>query len=125
MNPTVPVHVSNNINKCVSEALEPLGITDLNSLFWVVHPGGQRILEGIETELKLEKERMLVTRHVLAQYRNTVSGSVFFVMDEMRKKSKEEEKATTGEGVEFGVGLAFGPGLTIETSVFRAIAIPN
>jgi chalcone synthase len=125
LNPSVPLQISKHISKCVSEALGPLGITDSNSLFWVVHPGGQKILERIETVLNLEKDKMLVSKYVLAQYGNTASGSVFFVMDEMRKQSKTEGKATTGKGAEFGVALAFGPGLTIESAVLRALPIPN
>ncbi|KAF3325177.1 stilbene synthase [Carex littledalei] len=124
MAPTVPMHITNNIRKCVSKAFEPLGISDWNSLFWIVHPGGQKILDGIETELKLEKEKLLPSRHVLAEFGNMASGSVIFVMDEMRKRSRKEGKATTGEGAEFGVLLGFGPGLTIETAVLRALTIP-
>ena len=42
------------------------------------------------------------------------------IMDEMRKRSFKEEKATTGEGLEWGVLLGFGPGLTVETVVLRS-----
>ncbi|XP_078165984.1 stilbene synthase 3-like [Carex rostrata] len=124
LDPAVPMHITNNIRKCLSKAFEPLGISDWNSLFWIVHPGGRKILDGIETELKLKEEKLLPTRHVLAEYGNMASGSLIFVMDEMRKRSKKERKATTGEGAEFGVLLGFGPGLTIETAVVRALAVP-
>jgi predicted naringenin-chalcone synthase len=53
-----------------------------------------------------------------------MSGSVFFVMDEMRKRSRKEGKATTGKGAEIGVLLGFGPGITIETVVLRAFPVP-
>lgn len=101
----------------------PLGITDWNSLFWIVHPGGNKILDSIETELKLEKEKLVATRHVLAGFSNIASGGVIFIMDEMRKRSMKEGNATTGEGAEFVVLLGFGPGLTIETVVLGALAI--
>ncbi|XP_078152832.1 chalcone synthase 8-like [Carex rostrata] len=125
LSPSVPIHITNNIRKCLSKAFEPLGISDWNSLFWIVHPGGRKILDGIETQLNLEKEKLLPSRHVLAEFGNMESGSVIFVMDEMRTRSRKEGKATTGEGAEFGVLLGFGPGLTIETVVLRALAIPN
>jgi chalcone synthase/stilbene synthase len=124
LDPNVPLHLTNNMRKCVSKAFEPLGISDWNSLFWIVHPGGRKILDGIENELKLKKEKLLPTRHVLAEYGNMASGSLIFVMDEMRKRSKKERKTTTGEGAEFGVLLGFGPGLTIETAVVRAMEVP-
>lgn len=40
--PSIPMHISENIGGCVEEVLKPLGITDLNSLFWIVHPGGPK-----------------------------------------------------------------------------------
>ncbi|XP_078161689.1 stilbene synthase 4-like [Carex rostrata] len=122
--PSVPMHITNNIKKCVSKAFQPLGISDWNSLFWIVHPGGRKILDGIETELQLEKEKLLPTRHVLAEFGNMASGSVIFVMAEMRNRSRKEGKATTGDGAEFGVLLGFGPGITIEAAVLRALPIP-
>ncbi|XP_052486214.1 chalcone synthase-like [Gossypium raimondii] len=40
----------------------------------------------------------------------------------MRKMSVLEGKATTGEGLEWGVLFEFGPGLTVETLVLRSFA---
>ncbi|KAJ4786839.1 Stilbene synthase [Rhynchospora pubera] len=125
LKPSVPIHITNNIKECLSKVFEPLGITDWNSLFWIVHPGGRKILDGIENELKLDKERLVATRQILQEYGNILSGGVIFVMDEMRKRSKEQGMTTTGEGAEFGVLLGFGPGITIETSILRSMQIPT
>ncbi|KAJ4813230.1 Chalcone synthase [Rhynchospora pubera] len=125
LSPDVPRHIANGIGKCISDAFAPLEITDWNSLFWIVHPGGRKILDDVEGALKLEKDKFFVSRHVLAEYGNVASASVFFVMDEMRRRSKKEGKATTGEGKGLGVLLGIGPGLTIETVVLRAFAVPN
>ena len=57
---------------------------------------------------------------MLREYGNFVSSCVFFVMDEMRKKSSKEEKATIGKGLEWGVYLGFGLGLTVEAVVLRS-----
>ncbi|RVW18230.1 Chalcone synthase [Vitis vinifera] len=81
---------------------------------------GRAILDQIEAKLSLEKEKLEVSRHVLREYGNIVSSCVFFVMDEMRKKVFQRRKATTGEGLEWGVLLGFGPGLTVETVVLRS-----
>ena len=116
----VPNLIFECIDKCMVEAFGPLGINDWNSLFFIIHPGGRAILDQIEAKLSLEKEKLEVSRHVLREYGNIVSPCVFFVMDEMRKKSFKEEKATTGEGLEWGVLLGFGPGLTVETVVLRS-----
>ncbi|WKA06883.1 hypothetical protein VitviT2T_024762 [Vitis vinifera] len=116
----VPNLIFEYIEKCMVEAFGPLGINDWNSLFFIVHPGGRAILDQIEAKLSLKKEKLEVSRHVLREYGNIVSSCVFFVMDEMRKRSFKEEKATTGEGLEWGVLLGFGPGLTVETVVLRS-----
>ncbi|KAJ4760773.1 Chalcone synthase [Rhynchospora pubera] len=102
LSPDVPRHIANGIGKCISDAFAPLEITDWNSLFWIVHPGGRKILDDVEGALKLEKDKFFVSRRVLAEYGNVASASVFFVMDEMRRRSKKEGKATTGEGKGLG-----------------------
>ncbi|KAK2966799.1 hypothetical protein RJ640_007647, partial [Escallonia rubra] len=42
-------------------------------------------------------------------------------MDEMRKSSAKDELKTTGQGLEWGVLLGFGPGLTVETVVLHSV----
>jgi predicted naringenin-chalcone synthase len=123
VSPTVPKHISENITWCVEEMLKPFDITDLNSLFWVVHPGGPKIVNMIEEKLGLDKDKLNMTRKVLSDVGNLSSATVLFVMNEMRKKSINEGKATTGDGLEFGMLFAFGPGLSVEAVVLRSVPI--
>ncbi|XP_059459487.1 chalcone synthase-like [Corylus avellana] len=120
----VPEIISKNIEKSLVEAFAPLGIRDWNSLFWVAHPGGSAILDQVELKLGLKEEKLRGTRHVLSEYGNMVSACVLFILDEMRKNSVEQGKATTGEGLEWGVLFGFGPGLTVETVVLHSIPVP-
>ncbi|CAL4992900.1 unnamed protein product [Urochloa decumbens] len=129
----VPGLISKNIEKALEEAFKPLGITDWNSIFWVAHPGGPAILDQVEEKVKLDKERMRATRHVLSEYGNMSSACVLFILDEgvggepnvpeMRKRSAEDGRATTGEGFDWGVLFGFGPGLTVETVVLHSVPI--
>ena len=48
---------------------------------------------------------------------------MIFVLDEMRKKSMEEVKTTTGDGLEWGVLFGFEPSLTMETFMLRSFPI--
>nr|QBF29344.1 chalcone synthase [Crocus sativus] len=121
----VPGLISKNIEKSLTEAFAPLGVEDWNSLFWVAHPGGPAILDMVEEKLGLEKGKMRATREVLKEYGNMSSACVIFIMDEMRKKSKEEGKGTTGEGLDLGVLFGFGPGLTVECVVMKSFPIPT
>nr|AYK27184.1 chalcone synthase [Juglans sigillata] len=119
----VPGLISKNIEKSLVEAFTPIGISDWNSLFWIAHPGGPAILDQVEAKLGLKEEKMRATRQVLSEYGNMSSACVLFILDEMRKKSAKEGKATTGEGLEWGVLFGFGPGLTVETIVLHSVPI--
>lgn len=119
----VPVMISNNIEDCLVKCFDRIGVTDWNSLFWMVHPGGPTILNGIEVKLKLKEEKLKATWHVLSEFGNMSSPTVMFVMDEVRKRSRDEGKTTTGDGLEWGVLVGFGPGLTMETIVLRSFPI--
>ncbi|GAU48069.1 hypothetical protein TSUD_324920 [Trifolium subterraneum] len=119
----VPGIISKNIEKSLVEAFAPIGINDWNSIFWVAHPGGPAILDQVEEKLRLKAEKLQSTRHVLSEYGNMSSACVLFILDEMRKRSKEEGKITTGEGLEWGVLFGFGPGLTVETVVLHSVPV--
>ncbi|OAY37152.1 hypothetical protein MANES_11G079070v8 [Manihot esculenta] len=119
----VPKLISENIEKCLVQAFSPIGISDWNSIFWIAHPGGPAILEQIEMKLNLKQEKLRASWHVLREYGNMSSASVFFIMDEMRNKSVEEGNCSLGEGLEWGVLFGFGPGLTVETVVLRNISM--
>ncbi|XP_077210593.1 chalcone synthase 1-like [Tasmannia lanceolata] len=119
LQPEIPTHIATNVGKVLADAFEPFGISDWNSLFWVVHPGGRAILDGMETELGLRPDKLSSARKVLKEYGNMWSACVFFVMDAMRKRSVREGLDTVGDGLEWGVLFGFGPGLTAETIVLR------
>ncbi|CAL5186754.1 unnamed protein product [Lathyrus oleraceus] len=119
----IPDIISNDIDKVLLEAFQPLGIRDYNSIFWIAHPGGPTILDKIEEKLTLKPEKLRCARKILSEYGNMSSACVLFSLNEMRKKSSQNRLKTTGEGLEWGVLLSFGPGLTIETIVLRSIVI--
>ncbi|XP_021762431.1 chalcone synthase [Chenopodium quinoa] len=119
----VPGLISKNINKALEEAFTPLGISDWNSIFWIAHPGGPAILDQVEAKLGLKEEKLTATRNVLSEFGNMSSACVLFILDEMRKKSMKEGKATTGDGLDWGVLFGFGPGLTVETVVLHSVPL--
>ncbi|XP_020532038.1 chalcone synthase-like [Amborella trichopoda] len=63
------------------------GITYWNTLFYVVHPGGPRILDKMEDDLKLKPEKLRAACHVLREYENMWSATMFVVLDEIQKSS--------------------------------------
>ncbi|KAK1422130.1 hypothetical protein QVD17_25031 [Tagetes erecta] len=116
----VPKLISENIENILKHALSPLGLSDWNSLFWIVHPGGRAVLEQVELKLNLDEQKLRASKHVLSEYGNLIGACGLFVIDEMRNKSLEDGKSTTGEGLDWGVLFGFGPGLTIETVVLHS-----
>ncbi|KAK8671423.1 hypothetical protein V6N13_038019 [Hibiscus sabdariffa] len=124
----LPKVIAENIEQCLIQTFLPLGVEDLNKLFYVVHPGGPAVLKQIEEKLGLGKDKLKASWHVLSEYGNMWSPSVLFVLDEMRKNTTKQGEvvaaAATGlpEGLEWGVLLAFGPGVTVETLVLRSLA---
>lgn len=92
---------------------------ELNELFWVVHPGGPAILNRVEKKLGLLPEKLESSRRALMEYGNTSSNTVFYVMDNMRKKA-----AGGAAAEEWGLVLAFGPGITFEGILARSLLLP-
>ncbi|KAJ0962820.1 hypothetical protein J5N97_027942 [Dioscorea zingiberensis] len=119
----LPNIVAKNLEMSLAEVFEPLGISDWDDLFYIVHPGGPAILDKAEEQLKLKPGKLRATRHVLSEYGNMSSATVLFIMDEVRRRSAEEKKGTTGEGREWGVLFGLGPGLTMEMVVLRSVPL--
>ncbi|KAF0889148.1 hypothetical protein E2562_022419 [Oryza meyeriana var. granulata] len=107
---------ADNIKQCLSDALEPLGLKDVdwNNLFWVVHPGGS-ILDHIERALRLKQGKLAASRRVLRESGNMLGSTLMFVLDEEHRRMEEE-----GDGADWGVMIGFGPGFTIETMVLHS-----
>ncbi|RZS22503.1 hypothetical protein BHM03_00055289, partial [Ensete ventricosum] len=60
---------------------------------------------AIESKLGLHPEKLSTARHVFAESGNMQSATVYFVMDEVRKRSAVEGRATTGDGLQLGGAL--------------------
>jgi predicted naringenin-chalcone synthase len=76
----------------------------------------------VEARLSLEEEKLRASHHILSEYRNNMSTAyVLFILDETRKRSVEEGKATTGGGLDLGILFGLGPGLTVETVVLHGV----
>lgn len=115
----VPMLIGQNIEKCLFDAFS--GFDDApcswNDLFWAVHPGGRQILDNIDNELKLDAGKLAASRHVLREYGNMSGATIIFVLDELRRRRKEDSDNLLLP--EWGAMLAFGPGITIEAMVLR------
>jgi len=130
LNRDLPLLVSSNIQKLAKKALVNARVLTADDdgdwaagLFWAVQPGGREILDKVESRFGLRKEKLAASREVMRQYSNTLSSCIVLILDEIQRRSAEQGLHTAGEGLEWGLLLAFGPGITVETIVLHAL--PN
>lgn len=116
----VPEMISKNIANCLKEAFGPPwgGLLELHLLGCL--PGMAADTEPGGDQAKDAAERLRASRQVMKVDGNMSSATLLFVMEEMRRRSVEDGAATTGEGLEWGVLLGFGPGVIVETMVLRS-----
>ncbi|CAK9142893.1 unnamed protein product [Ilex paraguariensis] len=116
----LPQIIEDHIEEFCSKLMEIVGYCeeDYNKMFWAVHPGGPAILNRLEKKLDLVPEKLSASRRALADYGNASSNTIVYVLEYMleeKKKMKEEGR----EDSEWGLVLAFGPGVTFEGILAR------
>lgn len=77
---------------------------------WAVHPGGKAILNGVEKACNLGPEHLWASWSVLKLYGNMSSPTILFVLKKLIEKPSNHE---------WILGLGFGPGLSLEGTLFR------
>lgn len=115
-------YVPKIIDDHIVDALEPLLAHDKSLTqreyrqieHWAIHPGGRSILDKVESKLDLKENQLAPSRNVLRNFGNMSSATVLFVLKEIL----EQPGSADGERI---CGMAFGPGLTVETGLFTTI----
>ena len=114
--------LSSELPKIILESASPqllkiissIGIDKNEIKYWALHPGGRAILDSLQNGIGLMDEQMLPSRNVLKNYGNMSSASILFVL-------KEILKANDLIKGDYCCAVAFGPGLTMETAIFRVV----
>jgi predicted naringenin-chalcone synthase len=94
------------------QLLQRNGLKRQDVAFWVIHPGGKKILDHLQERLGLSDADVRFSREVMRDYGNMSSPTVLFVLDAIHRSG--EPKAG-----DLGVMMAFGPGLTMESCLVR------
>lgn len=81
--------------------------------YFIIHPGGKRILETIEEELGISREDNRYAYRVLKEYGNMSSPTILFVLQLLLADIKHEDM---NKNV---LSFAFGPGLTLESMLLK------
>jgi alkylresorcinol/alkylpyrone synthase len=79
---------------------------------FILHPGGRRILDAVEDQLRLTPEETRFSREVLRDYGNVSSATVLFVLHAWQTRRPPSAGA-------HGLLGAFGPGFSSELAVLQ------
>jgi len=79
---------------------------------WGIHPGSTKIVDLVQAQLGLTDEQVEPSHNVLYNYGNMSSATILFVLEYIQRCNHPEPD-------EYGVLLAFGPGLTMEGMLVR------
>lgn len=117
---TLPGLVSQHVGSFCKGALENApGKPSFNDVFWAVHSGGPAILNAVEQALELRPDKLAASRHILKNYGNISASTVLFVLDELRRSFTSSPVSLDGQDLEWGLAIAFGPGVTIEGALLK------
>ncbi len=112
LSPRVPITLRRHVSAAVARLLAPHGLGPQDVAHWIVHPGGPSILQAVQGQLDLTEDQMQANWQVLAEHGNCSSATVLLILNRLMG----ERKTQPGE---WGVMMAFGPGLTLETLLLR------
>jgi predicted naringenin-chalcone synthase len=97
-------------------ALDPLlarnGLSQSDVRFWVVHPGGRRVIDSVQKHFGLSDSELQFSNAVLRKYGNMSSATVMFALDEVVRNGNPKPD-------DWGVMMAMGPGMAAEAALIR------
>ena len=105
------------LNEAVPQLVRILKQQDIDPAsvkHWVLHPGGRAILDSLQKGLNLSDDQMKASRAVLRDFGNLSSASILFVLKELINNTEIQKN-------DICCAVAFGPGLTMETALFRGV----
>jgi predicted naringenin-chalcone synthase len=100
----------------IEKGLQPLlqrhGLSRSQIRFWVVHPGGRRVIDRVQKHFGMNDAQLRFSRTVLRNYGNMSSPTVMYVLGEIVRSA--EPRAG-----DWGVMTALGPGMAVELALLR------
>ena len=73
---------------------------------WIVHPGGRRIIECVQSALSLSREAVRISYETLAARGNVGTPSIFYVLHD----TIAQRRPAAGDN---GLMITIGPGVTV------------
>jgi prepilin-type processing-associated H-X9-DG protein len=110
----IPDLIKKEIENLVDSLLRKLNVRRNELKYFALHPGGRKIIEAIAAQLHLENRALIPSFSVLENYGNMSSASILFVLKMIF------DQLTGDDDKSLILGVAFGPGLTLESMLLRA-----
>ena len=115
LSPRIPMLVAKHLRGEVDQFLESQGLDLARLDFFVLHPGGTKVLDNVRDTLGLEEAKVESSRRTLREYGNLSSAAVHFAARDLLDHGKVRPGA-------FGLMIAMGPGFTVELALLRGVA---
>jgi predicted naringenin-chalcone synthase len=112
----IPSLINEHLKDFVKSSLSKI-LQNKSVKYWAVHPGGKKILEATAEALNIDSNQLQSSYSVLKNYGNMSSPSILFVLHHMLETNKADGNKS---GDVFGI--AFGPGLVMESCLLHYAA---
>ncbi|MCU1272185.1 MAG: hypothetical protein JWN74_3479 [Acidobacteriaceae bacterium] len=100
------------IETALQQLLRRHGLAQSDIRFWVVHPGGRKVIDNVQKHFGMTDDQLRFSRSVLRNYGNMSSPTVMFVLDEVARNGDPRPD-------DWGVMIALGPGMAAEVALLK------
>jgi len=109
----LPRYINNGICYVVDKFLKKHKLVRTDISFWIIHPGGRRIIEEIQKALGISEEDTKGSWDILKNYGNMLCASIMFVLENTMMREKIPGK--------YGLAISFSPGIGNECLLLRYV----
>ena len=112
LSPRIPAVVKREVRPFVDRLLAAEGKRREDLSWFVLHPGGRKVLENLESTLEVPSEKTKHCWESLRKHGNLSSSMVIFILDELWRTAPPEKDT-------LGMLAAFGPAFGAEASLMQ------
>jgi predicted naringenin-chalcone synthase len=100
------------VETALKQLLQRHGLLRSDIGFWIVHPGGRKVIDNVQKHFGMTDAQLRFSRTVLRNYGNMSSPTVMFVLEEVVRSGDPRPE-------DWGAMIALGPGMAAEVALLR------
>lgn len=112
LRPDVAENASMALRYALGSLLADHNLSKDDISWWIVHPGGPKVIQAVQDEFQLKDEQLALGRKIFARVGNVSSATVIFMLEDVLK----QEPPPPGS---YGVLVAMGPGFSQEALLLQ------